>query len=134
MSNRNSEFGDIMPISGNLSHEDRMAALGAFGDGAKLMSNPDGSSYLQLTDEQRGAPWQGGYMPNSVDPEAGARSNEDDNSQAASLQTHSLKKLLTDVLFCEADQGILAVIWQVLRTSLIRPRLNCRLTISIANS
>ena len=50
------------------------------------------------------------------------------------LQTHSLKKLLTDVLFCEADQGILAVIWQVLRTSLIRPRLNCRLTISIANS
>ena len=55
MSNRNSEFGDIMPISGNLSHEDRMAALGAFGDGAKLMSNPDGSSYLQLTDEQRKA-------------------------------------------------------------------------------
>ena len=53
MANRNSEFGDIMPISGNLSHEGRMAALRAFGDGAKLMSNPDGSSYLQLTDEQR---------------------------------------------------------------------------------
>jgi len=41
MANRNSEFGDIMPISGNLSHEGRMAALRAFGDGAKLMSNPD---------------------------------------------------------------------------------------------
>lgn len=91
MANRNSEFGDIMPISGNLSHEGRMAALRAFGDGAKLMSNPDGSSYLQLTDEQRGAPWQGGYMPSSVDPEAGARSDEDDNSQAASPDTLSEK-------------------------------------------
>lgn len=38
MANRNSEFGGIMPISGNLSHEDRMAALRAFGGGAKLMS------------------------------------------------------------------------------------------------
>jgi hypothetical protein len=133
MSNRNSEFGDIMPISGNLSHEDRMAALGAFGDGAKLMSNPDGSSYLQLTDEQRGAPWQGGYMPNSVDPEAGARSNEDDNSQAASPDTLS-EKAADRRAFLRSRPGFLAVIWQVLRTSLIRPRLNCRLTISIANS
>jgi hypothetical protein len=87
MANRNSEFGDIMPISGNLSHEDRMAVLRAFGDGAKLMSNPDGSLYLQLTDEQRGAPWQGGYMPSFV--EAGAQSDEDGNSQAASPDTLS---------------------------------------------
>ena len=91
MANRNHEFGGIMPISGNLSHEGRMAALSAFGDGAKLMGNPDGSLYLQLTDEQPGAPWQGGYMPNSVDPEAGARSDEDDNSQAASPDTLSEK-------------------------------------------
>lgn len=91
MSNRNSEFGDIMPISGNLSHEDRMAALGAFGDGAKLMSNPDGSSYLQLTDEQHGAPWQGEHMPSFVDPEAGARSDEGSNPQAASPDTLSEK-------------------------------------------
>ena len=133
MANRNSEFGDIMPISGNLSHEGRMAALRAFGDGAKLMSNPDGSSYLQLTDEQRGAPWQGGYMPNSVDPEAGARSNEDDNSQAASPDTLS-EKAADRRAFLRSRPGFLAVIWQVLRTSLIRPRLNCRLTISIANS
>ena len=91
MANRNSEFGDIMPISGNLSHEGRMAALRAFGDGAKLMSNPDGSSYLQLTDEQPGAPWQGGYMPSFVDPEAGAQSDEDGNSQADSPDTLSEK-------------------------------------------
>ena len=89
MVNRNSEFGDIMPISGNLSHEDRMAVLRAFGDGAKLMSNPDGSSYLQLTDEQRGAPWQGEQMPSFVDPEAGARSDEGGNSPAASPDTLS---------------------------------------------
>lgn len=91
MANRNSEFGGIMPISGNLSHEGRMAALRAFGDGAKLMSNPDGSSYLQLTDEQHGAPWQGEHMPSFVDPEAGARSDKDDNSQAASPDTLSKK-------------------------------------------
>lgn len=91
MSNRNSEFGDIMPISGNLSHEDRVAALRAFGGGAKLMSNPDGSLYLQLTDEQPGAPWQGGYMPSFVDPEAGAQSDEDGNSQADSPDTLSEK-------------------------------------------
>lgn len=133
MANRNSEFGDIMPISGNLSHEDRMAALRAFGDGAKLMSSPDGGLYLQLTDEQRGAPWQGGYMPSSVDPEAGARSDKDNNSQAASPDTLS-EEAAGDVRFCKAGQGVLAVIWQVLRTILIRPRLNCRLTISIANS
>ncbi|MBF1042509.1 MAG: hypothetical protein HXL04_02335 [Candidatus Nanosynbacter sp.] len=87
MANRNSEFGDIMPISGNLSHEGRMAALRAFGDGAKLMSDPDGSLYLQLTGEQPGAPWQGGYMPSFV--EAGAQSDEDGNSQAASPDTLS---------------------------------------------
>ena len=91
MANRNSEFGDIMPISGNLSHEDRVAALRAFGGGAKLMSNPDGSLYLQLTDEQPGAPWQGGYMPSFVDPEAGAQSDEDGNSQADSPDTLSEK-------------------------------------------
>ena len=91
MANRNREFGDIMPISGNLSHEDRMAALRAFGDGAKLMGNPDGSLYLQLTDEQPGAPWQGGCMPSFVDPEAGARSDEDGNSQATSPDTLSEK-------------------------------------------
>ena len=91
MSNRNSEFGDIMLISGNLSHEDRVAALRAFGGGAKLMSNPDGSLYLQLTDEQPGAPWQGGYMPSLVDPEAGAQSDEDGNSQADSPDTLSEK-------------------------------------------
>ena len=91
MSNRNSEFGDIMPISGNLSHEDRVAALRAFGGGAKLMSNPDGSLYLQLTDEQPGAPWQGGYMPSFVDPEAGAQSDEEGNSQADSPDTLSEK-------------------------------------------
>lgn len=91
MANRNSEFGGIIPISGNLSHEGRMAALRAFGDGAKLMSNPDGSSYLQLTDEQHGAPWQGEHMPSFVDPEAGARSDKDDNSQAASPDTLSKK-------------------------------------------
>ena len=129
MANRNHEFGDIIPISDNLPHEDRMAALMAFGDGAKLMSNPDGSLYLQLTDEQPGAHWQEGHMSSSVDPEAGARSDEDGNSQAASL-----KKLLADVRFCEAGQGVLAVIWQVLRTILIRPRLNWVLTISIVNS
>ena len=91
MANRNHEFGGIMPISGNLPHEDRMAALRAFGDGAKLMINPDGSLYLKLADEQRSAPWQGGYMPSSVDPEAGARSDEDGNSQAASPDTLSEK-------------------------------------------
>ena len=91
MANRNSEFGDIMPISGNLSHEDRAAALRAFGGGAKPMSNPDGSLYLQLTDEQPGAPWQGGYMPSFVDPEAGAQSDEDGNSHADSPDTLSEK-------------------------------------------
>ena len=89
MANRNSEFGDIMPISGNLSHEGRMAALRAFGDGAKLMSNPDGNSYLRLTDEQHGTPWQGDHMPSFVDPEAGARSDVGGNSQAASPDTLS---------------------------------------------
>ena len=133
MANRNSEFGDIMPISGNLSHEDRMAALRAFGGGAKLMSSPDGGLYLQLTDEQHGAPWQGEYMPSFVDPEAGARSDEDDNSQAASPETLS-EKAAGRRAFLRSRPGFLAVIWQVLRTSLIRPRLNCRLTISIANS
>ena len=44
---------------------------------------------MQLTDEQRGAPWQGGYTPSSVDPEAGARSDEGGNSQAASPDTLS---------------------------------------------
>ena len=91
MANRNSEFGDIMPISGNLSHEDRMAALRAFGGGAKLMSSPDGGLYLQLTDEQHGAPWQGEHMPSFVDPEAGARSDEGSNPQAASPDTLSEK-------------------------------------------
>lgn len=91
MANRNHEFGGTIPINGNLSHEDRIAALSAFGGGAKLMSNPDGSLYLQLTDEQHGAPWQGGYMPSSVDPEAGARSDEGGNSQAASPGTLSEK-------------------------------------------
>lgn len=91
MANRNSEFGDIMPISGNLSHEDRMAALRAFGDGAKLMSSPDGGLYLQLTDEQHGAPWQGEHMSSFVDPETGARSDEGGNSQAASPDTLSEK-------------------------------------------
>ncbi len=89
MANRNSEFGGIMPISGNLSHEDRMAALRAFGGGAKLMSSPDGGLYLQLTDEQHGAPWQGEHMSSFVDPEAGARSDKDNNSQAASPDTLS---------------------------------------------
>lgn len=91
MANRNHEFGGIMPINGNLSHKDRVAALRAFGDGAKLMSNPDGSLYLQLTDEQPGTPWQGGYMPSFVDPEAGAQSDEDGNSQADSPDTLSEK-------------------------------------------
>ena len=91
MANRNHEFGDIIPISDNLPHEDRMAALMAFGDGAKLMSNPDGSLYLQLTDEQPGAHWQEGHMSSSVDPEAGARRDEDGNSQAASPDTLSEK-------------------------------------------
>ena len=91
MANRNSEFGDIMPISGNLSHEDRMAALRAFGGGAKLMSSPDGGLCLQLTDEQHGAPWQGEHMPSFVDPEAGARSDKDYNSQADSPDTLSEK-------------------------------------------
>ena len=89
MANRNHEFGGKIPINGNLSHEDRMAVLSAFGGGAKLMSNPDGSLYLQLTDEQRGAPWQGEQMPSFVDPEAGARSDEGGNSQAASPDTLS---------------------------------------------
>ena len=89
MANRNREFGDIMPISDNLPHEGRMAALRAFGGGAKLMSSPDGGLYLQLTDEQHGAPWQGEHMSSFVDPEAGARSDKDNNSQAASPDTLS---------------------------------------------
>lgn len=133
MANRNSEFGDIMPISGNLSHEDRMAALRAFGGGAKLMSSPDGGLYLQLTDEQRGAPWQGEQMPSFVDPEAGARSDEGGNSQAASPDTLS-EEAAGRRAFLRSRPGFLAVIWQVLRTILIRPRLNWVLTISITNS
>ena len=89
MANRNHEFGGTIPINGNLSHEDRMAALRAFGDGAKLMSSPDGGLYLQLTDEQHGAPWQGEHMSSFVDPETGARSDKDNNSQAASPDTLS---------------------------------------------
>lgn len=133
MANRNSEFGGIMPISGNLSHEGRMAVLRAFGDGAKLMSNPDGthicsllmSSMVLLGKESICLVLWIQRLVRGVIRMIILR---------RPLQTHSLKKLLADVLFCEADQGILAVIWQVLRTSLIRPRLNCRLTISIANS
>lgn len=133
MANRNSEFGDIMPISGNLSHEGRMAALRAFGDGAKLMSNPDAAHICSLLMSSVVLLGKEGiclvlWIQRLV------RGVMRMVILRRPLQTHSLKKLLADVRFCEAGQGVLAVIWQVLRTILIRPRLNCRLTISIANS